>query len=245
MSADWSHRLDNPVLVQWEYASEERLRTRNAMYRDLLVGPNAEEEMFAAIAEVAPTRVLDVGCGTGEMAQRIATEVGSAVIAIDTSPRMVKLTRERGIDARLGDVQDLRFADGEFDCVLAGWVLYHVPDRDRAISEIARVLRPGGRLVASTMAENNLSEVWDLLGESWGRDISFDRTNGKAQLEPHFARVEQRDYDSTVVFPNTEAVRGFVAASMTKAHLANQVPELSGPFHAGARHSVFIAEKAP
>ena len=122
----WSSRLDNPVLVQWEYASEERLRARNAIYRDLLEGANPEQMILDALAEISPERVLDVGCGTGEIGQRIADELGVEVIAVDTSPRMIELARERGLDARLGDVQELPFADGEFDCAVAAWLIYHV-----------------------------------------------------------------------------------------------------------------------
>ena len=44
---------------------------------------------------------------------------------------MVELARARGVDARVGDVQELPFADGAFDCVVAAWMLYHVPDLDR------------------------------------------------------------------------------------------------------------------
>ena len=94
------------------------------------------------------------------------------------------------------------------------------------------------------MAEDNLAEVWEWLNESWEREISFDRANGKAQLEPHFARVAQRDCDGTVVFPTTDSVRRLIAASMTRAHLAANVPELSVPLRAGARHTIFVAEKA-
>jgi SAM-dependent methyltransferase len=244
VSAGWSHRLDNQVLVQWEYASEERLRARNAIYRDLLEGPNPEDEIFAAVAEAAPRRVLDIGCGTGETAERLATELGAEVVAADQSGRMVELARERGLDARVADIQALPFLDGEFDCVVAGWVLYHVPDRPRAIAEVARVLRPGGRFIAATMAVDNFAEVWEMLGEDWGRNISFDRENGGAQLEPHFARVERRDCDGTVIFRTTDDVRRFIAASMTRAHLGAKVPDLAEPLRARSRHAIFVAEKA-
>jgi SAM-dependent methyltransferase len=244
VSAGWSHRLDNQVLVQWEYASEERLTARNAIYRDLLEGPNAEDEMFRAAALVAPRRVLDIGCGTGELAERIARELGAEVVAADQSARMVNLARERGVEARIADIQALPFADGEFDCVIAGWVLYHVQDRAQAIKEVARVLAPGGRFFTATLAEDNLAEVWQLLGEEWRRDITFDRENGAAQLEPYFAKVERRDCDGTVVFAATADVQRFVSASMTRAHLGGKVPELTEPLHARSRHTVFVAEKA-
>jgi SAM-dependent methyltransferase len=78
---------------------------------------------------------------------------------------MVELARRRGVDARVGDAQDLPFDDGEFDCAVAAWMLYHVPDVDRAIAELARVLRPGGRLVAVTNSQGHLAEIYDLLGQ--------------------------------------------------------------------------------
>src|SRR4051812_10668846 len=144
-------RLDNPLLVQWEYASEERLAKRNEIFRRFARGENAEEWAFRAVAEAEPRRVLEVGCGTGEFAGRVRRDLGAEVLAIDISPRMVELTKEQGIDARVADVQAIPFEDASFDCVNAGWVLYHALDVDKSIGECARVLRPGGRLVATTV----------------------------------------------------------------------------------------------
>ena len=76
-SSDRELRLDNPLLVRWEFASEERLATRNAIYRRLIEGDEAEQFIFEAVAEMKPKRVLEVGCGAGEMAERIAKELGA------------------------------------------------------------------------------------------------------------------------------------------------------------------------
>jgi ubiquinone/menaquinone biosynthesis C-methylase UbiE len=66
------------------------------------------------------------------------------VTAVDLSPRMVELTRERGVNATVVDAQDLPFAHGEFDCVVANWVVHHFPDPDAGVREMGRVLRPEG-----------------------------------------------------------------------------------------------------
>jgi SAM-dependent methyltransferase len=237
-------KLDNPLLVGWEYASEERFAKRTALFHELLVGSNPDHVAYDVVAETKPKRVLDVGCGLGETTERFAKELGADVQAIDLSPRMVELTRARGINVQVGDVQQLPFADKEFDCVFAGWVLYHVPDLDRAIAECARVLRPGGRLVASSYFESNMSELWDLIDGVGPRDpLSFSHTNGAALLKRHFARVEQRDLEATLIFPDTESIRTFVASTIDRAHLAPLMPEIKEPFHATTRHVIFIAEK--
>jgi len=237
-------RLDNPLLVRWEYASEERFAKRAALLRELVDGDNPDEIAFAAVAESKPARILDVGCGPGDLTERFVRELGADVKAIDTSPRMVELTRARGVDAQIADAESLPFGDGELDCVFAGWVLYHVPDLDRALAECARVLRPGGRLVATTYFENNMSELWELIEGVPPRDaLSFNHANGAELLRRHFSTVEQRDISASVTFPDSTVMRTFVAATIDRAHLAPQVPEIEGPFTATTRHVVFIAER--
>src|SRR5439155_23396110 len=109
--------------------------------------------------------------------ERIARELGAEVVAVDQSPRMVELTRSRGVEAIVGDVQDLPFPDGAFDCVLAAWMLYHVPDLDRAVRELGRVLNPAGRLVAATNSERTLPELWEPIGHG-PRSAGFSAENG-------------------------------------------------------------------
>ena len=89
--------------------------------------------------------MLEVGCGEGELSERLQRSLGVEVIALDQSGRMVELTRKRGVNAVVGDVQQLPFEQGSFDVVVAAWMLCHMPDLDRGLAEIARVLRPGGR----------------------------------------------------------------------------------------------------
>jgi SAM-dependent methyltransferase len=237
-------RLDNPLLVRWEFASEERLNKRNAIFRSLAEGENPEEAAVAAVIEVNPRRILDIGCGPGNLTEQFVRD-GTDVRAIDISPRMVELTRGRGVDAQIADVESIPFDDGEFDCVFAGWVLYHAPNLDQAIGECARVLASGGRLVAATIAEDNLSEVWDLFEDGQRQvPVSFNRVNGGDLLRRKFVRVEQRDIDSTLLFPDVETIRTFVASTIDRAHLAPLMPEVEGPFRATTRHVIFVAEKA-
>lgn len=234
-------RLNDLELVRREYADESRVAVRAAAWATA-TGPDPRELAFEAVAEMRAGRVLEVGCGRGELAERILREVGAEVTAVDQSERMVALTRERGVDARLGDVQALPFPDASFDCAVAARMLYHVPDLDRALGELVRVPRPGGRLVAVTNSDRSLPELWGPLGEAAQRVHPFNAENGQELLSRHFASVETRLAEGSVTFPEWEAARKYVAASTVRAHLADRLPRFDGPLVASRRAAVFVAE---
>ena len=115
-------------------------------------------------------------------------ELGAEVTFVDLSPRMVELARARGVDAQEGDVQGLPFADGSFDTVVAAWMLYHVPDLDAGLAEIARVLVPGGALIAVTNSVDHIAELRELLAYPPGAfELSFNSENGEEHLRRHFS----------------------------------------------------------
>jgi SAM-dependent methyltransferase len=235
--------IHDPEVVRREYASEAGLRARSSVYQGL-AGPDARDVAFGAVREAVPRRVLEVGCGWGEFAARIRDELGVDVIALDLSPRMVELARERGIDARVGDVQELPFESASFDCAVANWMLYHVPDVDRALAELARVLRAGGRLVAATNSERHLEELWGLVGRDKKAEARhFFAEDAAGLLQRHFARVSRRDLESPMAFLDTAAVRGYVSSSIAHKHLADAVPELHEPLVATRRATIFVGEK--
>jgi SAM-dependent methyltransferase len=237
-------RLDDPALVASEYADETRLRQRADAYTGRDTGVDAREPLVAAVAEVAPRRLLEVGGGWGELAEWLTRETGAEVIAIDLSERMVSLARERGVDARLGDVQELEFADGEFDCAVAAWMLYHVPDLDGAIAELARVVRPGGRLVAVTNSRYHLIELRELVG-SGPSTLSFNRENGEELLSRHFASVKRLDIDGSLTFSTRADVEEYVRASIAMSpFVANLAAAIDEPLLVRRANSIFIAESS-
>ncbi len=101
--------------------------------------------------------VLDVPCGGGVTLRDLPSGAGMRFVAADISPAMLQRTTDeasrRGleIEAAIEDVQDLTFADATFDLVLAFTSLHCFPDPEQALVELTRVLRPGGRIVGSTM----------------------------------------------------------------------------------------------
>lgn len=237
-------RLDDPALVASEYADESRLRRRAAGYAGAGTREDARIPLVEAVVAAAPRNVLEVGCGWGELAEWIARETGAEVVAVDLSPRMVELAVERGIDASVADVQDLPFATGTFDLVVAAWMLYHVPDLERGLAEIARVLRPGGTFVAATNSRFHLHELRELVG-SGPSTLKFSREDGEEHLRPHFAAIERIDVDGVLELSDRASVEDYVGASISMSPFIENVPaEIETPFVARRGSSVFVARKA-
>lgn len=92
-------------------------------------------------------RVLEVGCGTGLILERIS-QFASSAEGIDLSPGMLERARSRGLSVREGSATDLPFEDSSFDVTCSFKVLAHVPDIEKALSEMARVTKPGGTILA-------------------------------------------------------------------------------------------------
>ncbi len=230
--------LNDPATVAAEYTSERGLLERRDAYR-YAEGPDAPALALEAVLEVSPRRVLEVGCGPGEAAAAIAAS-GAGVVALDISERMVELARARGVDARVGDAQELPFEDASFDCALAAWMLYHVPEPERAVAELARVLRPGGRLVAVTNGRAHLQELRELLG-TWA-DSAFDDENGPPVLARHFSHVEERDASGWIAFPDREALESYVAA--TRRLWSAELPaDFDGPLRVRRAPVIYVATR--
>lgn len=133
------------------------LARRYAEMRDRYTSTDAE--VFALLRDigVAGKRVLDYGCGDGRYAGKLAEMGAAEVVGIDSSEAMIELARARGAGAGPTPVSfsvasglSLPFPPASFDLVFAYFVLHHFPDMPAAIREIARVLAPGGHLVATT-----------------------------------------------------------------------------------------------
>lgn len=120
------------------------------------------------------TAVLDVGCGAGNSyAPAVAARAGSYV-GVDVSSTAVELARSGGLDARvIADAASLPFADNSFDLAICIEVFEHLFAPDRAAADIRRVLRPGGKLVASApnavywrLRANLVFGYWNPLGDA-------------------------------------------------------------------------------
>jgi len=121
--------------------------------------------VLALVGSVTGRRALDVGCGDGDLSLALVL-AGAHVTGIDADPRMLEAARHRFEAARAevclakADAQALPFENASFDVVTAVTVLCFVHEPDRAISEMARVLKPGGRLVIGELGRYSFWAAW-------------------------------------------------------------------------------------
>ena len=119
--------------------------------------------MMKKAGDVSGKRCLDVGTGTGEIAFHVARTAGagSTVVGVDITPKMLEMAEKKEkemdlpvkIDWRVGDALNLDFEDGSFDLVTSGYMLRNVTDILKAVSEMHRVLAPGGKVVVAELSK--------------------------------------------------------------------------------------------
>ena len=222
-----------------QYRDESRLDTRQSVWRDSADGRNPQEAVATAIRAMSVRRVLEVGCGTGSFAARLASENPQAtVIATDRSERFVELTAARDLPVVLADVERLPFPDSHFDVVVAMWMLYHVADLDGGLAEIRRVLRPAGRLVAVTNGDEHLATLLSAAGGS-PLVTRFSTENGVSTLRRHFGSVEQDDITTRAVFESHAHAVAYIATF--DPGLAARLPYFEGSREDSGATSVFVA----
>lgn len=150
MASQAKDKTAQPVRVEYDALAKSYER-RWRRYLDI-----SSAHTLAVLEPRDHERILDAGCGTGLLLRRIAARApGAQLVGIDLSLAMLRQADRTVSDLVLGDVRRLPFGDGSLDVVVLASVLQYLPDLDAALSEAARVLRPGGRVAIT---------LWD--GES-------------------------------------------------------------------------------
>ena len=147
--------------------------------RDELFGDRFHLAAFAGFVDSAWV-VGDLGCGTGQVSAALAPFV-SRVVAVDASAAMLQAARKRlhgpgkidnvdhvdHVDLRRGDLEALPIDDARLDAATLMLVLHHVPEPEKALAEVARVLKPGGRLIVVDMLPHDREHYRQQMGHVW------------------------------------------------------------------------------
>jgi SAM-dependent methyltransferase len=157
--------------LQWQLA-RDAVRHYDEVLVPAYLGPAAEIVVSRAGLTTGES-VLDVGCGTGAAARAARAAVGpqGRVVGVDVNRFMLEVARAGGdeVDYREGDARQLPLRDHSIDVVVCANTLQFVPERSRAAAQIARVLRPGGRVAVGTWATIDRNPYFNALAGSISR----------------------------------------------------------------------------
>ncbi len=215
--------------VAQQYLTDTNLTARVALHQSFSTNKYGWFKwIFDQIDLTGNKKVLELGCGNGQLWEknlyRIPDDI--SITLTDFSEGMVTSVKNwMNGDARfkynIVDAQKIPYESGKFDVVIANHMLYHMPDRKKAISEISRVLKDDGILYSTTNGLNHMKDLKDIViafddsiqysvGEM-AKDFGLE--NGAAQLEEFFSDIKLVRYENLLRVTDVEALIKYVVSS--------------------------------
>lgn len=181
-------------------------------------------------------KILELGCGPAYLWRENVSRIpaGWDVTISDLSSGMLDAAWRnlvvigRAFQFKEIDAQSIPFEDETFDAVIANHVLYHVPDRPKAIGEIKRVLRTGGYLIATTVGENHMKEMMEWYARVHVSNIwqsfayPFTLENGLEQLKPYFPNVALSRYQDNLEITEVEPIMAYIHSGLRVSELSEE-----------------------
>lgn len=259
-SINWKQILDLIHMVNMErtlveqYKNGNNLNIRIQLHKEYSVNKQGWFPwIFEQMQGTAGKRILEVGCGNGELWKWARENMPQAlscctILLSDISAGMVSEAEKHiGEDARFSyacfDCTQLPIPDQTMDMVVANHVMFYVKSPEKALSEIVRVLKPGGVFICSTYGREHMKEISALVQE-FDPHISlsevklyeaFGLDTGEKQLEPFFGPVQKRRYEDELRVTDVMPLLDYIMS----CH-GNQHEYLNAHY---GRFKVFLAEK--
>jgi ubiquinone/menaquinone biosynthesis C-methylase UbiE len=230
--------LHDKKLVLEQYGTKKHLQTRIDIHNLYSQAPfSFVEWAFNQISLSGSEKALDAGCGSGgwlfPLAEKLSQNGGS-VVGLDLSEGMLsdiqaQASRYSNVELLVGDVQNLQFKDDSFDLVMANFMLYHVPDIERAVRELRRVLKPGGTFIAATNSQLTMSVLWEIHMACQRKagieekivhrsvpTMGFSLENGSTFLRPYFDWFESKSLYDVLRFKESQPLMDYYASLLMK-----------------------------
>lgn len=229
---------DQRYLKNDQYKDSSNLEARVAIHQRFSMNRygwmNWVFDHFLELPEDA--KILELGCGPGYLWKENINRIpaGWNITLSDLSSGMLDAAwRNLVVTGRVFqfkeiDAQSIPFEDNTLDAVIANHMLYHVPDRPKAIAELKRVLKPGGRLIATTVGENHMREMMGWYAQVHVSNIwqsfanPFTLENGFEQLESYFPNVVLSRYEDHLEVTEVEPIMTYIRSGMRVGELSEQ-----------------------
>jgi ubiquinone/menaquinone biosynthesis C-methylase UbiE len=231
--------MDDSRFVDAQYRTSDKLADRIQLYRFGKAAVSWHRWIYDLIDVRPDMRVLEIGCGNGELWSKNLDDlpISVEILLTDQSEGMISSVRERlGRDSRFRfqacAVEDLDLPPASFNIILANHMLYHVADIPTAIAKVSGLVAPDGTFIASTNGVAHLSELKSMLlelGEEYRfprEDPSFTLENGASFLSRKFQDVNRIDYTNDIDVPVVDPIVRFVRSIFDGTTYPSIVPRM-------------------
>jgi ubiquinone/menaquinone biosynthesis C-methylase UbiE len=264
--------IDQTYLLNDQYKDAANLDARIRLHVLFSTNPYGWQRWcFDQYALPAQARVLEIGCGPAHLWTTNLDRVppGWQITLSDFSRGMLEQARRNlgshisAFHFEIADAQQLPFEKDTFDVVIANHMLYHVPDRLKALAEMRRVLKPGGTIYLATNGLAHLRELYELehrfdptvdFGWSSASPKLFSLDEGRPEVERFFQNVHIVRYEDALNITQAEPLVDYILSMMTASVLRQRRSELQrfiedelqrhGVIHITKESGIFIGEKA-
>ena len=229
---------DQQYLKTDQYKNSSNLNARVEIHRRFSTNPygwfNWVFDRLLKLPE--KIKILELGCGPAYMWKECSSRIpaGWNITLSDLSSGMLDsawrnlVVTGRAYNFKEIDAQSIPFADETFDVVIANHMLYHVPDRAKALAEIKRVLKTGGHFFATTVGDTHLQEITNWFrqihkSEVWDSFANlFTLENGLAQLQPFFPNVTVSRYEDNLHVTELEPLIAYFRSGVRAGELSDE-----------------------
>lgn len=250
--------------IEVQYKTSENLTTRISIHEKYSTNKQPFGQWIMSHYELSPAfQILELGCGTGDMWKDHLNMLpfDSHLVLSDYSLGMLETAKGNlgihpQLDYQVIDIQAIPFPDDTFDIVIANMMLYHVPDLHRGLSEVRRVLKPGGKFYCATYGEHGIMEFINdtLRDQGIHGEIgnTFTLQNGAEHLKQHFACVQMEVRDDGLAVTDISdfvdyvmslsSLTGIVGNSREDLYQAFQEKAINGILYVPKEYGMFICK---
>lgn len=225
--------INNTEVVKKQYGTSNNLNTRISIHSKYSKNKQGFHNWIISHYEIKDGfKILELGCGTGDMWVGQEEMIGKAerIILSDFSEGMLTQAKEKigdykNIEYQVIDIQNIPYEDGEFDVVIGNMMLYHVPDLDKGLAEVRRVLKDGGKFYCATFGVNGIMNYVNKALEAYvkGAEVNenFTLQNGEGKLGKHFGSVEKCVYDDALLVTDVDDMVDYIYSLSGMSGLQN------------------------
>ncbi len=264
---------DKSYLREQQYKDSSNLDARAALHRQFSTSKTDWHPwVFDQMSLQSNSRVLECGCGPGWLWRSSLERIPSDchITLSDLSSGMVAEAKAALADSahrfsfEVVNVEELPFENKQFDIVVANHMLYHVPDRAKALGEIRRVLKDNGRLLAATNGQKHLQEIGQFGAKLFPKQIkslqksrlqrtqgmahtAFGLENGRQQLAPFFSHIDLLEYEDGLRITKVAPLIAYILSMASISDISNEILETLTSFleQELAKHgSIYISKES-